>query len=98
MSQPRRFDPQHEDPSPSRRERSPGVFCAATARWAVWARWWTGRWRSWQAIIRLLPVAGRVTVAAIMLNLVIGVLPLGFVVGTSEAIGRVAGAGKSVWA
>jgi ATP-binding cassette subfamily B protein len=43
-------------------------------------------------------VAGRVTVAAIMLNLVIGVLPLGFVVGTSEAIGRVAGAGKSVWA
>ena len=43
-------------------------------------------------------MAGRVTVAAIMLNLVIGVLPLGFVVGTSEAIGRVAGAGKSVWA
>jgi len=43
-------------------------------------------------------VAGRVTVAAIMLNLVIGVLPLGFVVGTSEAIGRVAGARKSVWA
>jgi ATP-binding cassette subfamily B protein len=28
------------------------------------------------------------------LNLVIGVLPLGFVIGTSEAIGRVAGAGR----
>ena len=32
-----------------------------------------------------------------VLNLVIGVLPLGFVVGTSEAIGRVAGAGKGIW-
>jgi ATP-binding cassette subfamily B protein len=30
-----------------------------------------------------------------VLNLVIGLLPLGFVVGTSEAIGRVAGAGRS---
>ena len=42
-------------------------------------------------------MAGRVTVAAIMLNLVIGVLPLGFVVGTSEAIGRVAGARMVTW-
>ena len=32
-----------------------------------------------------------------VLNLVIGVLPLGFVVGTSVAIGRVAGAGRVVW-
>ena len=32
-----------------------------------------------------------------VLNLVIGVLPLGFVVGTSEAIGRVAGTGRSIW-
>jgi ATP-binding cassette, subfamily B, bacterial len=32
-----------------------------------------------------------------VLNLVIGVLPLGFVVGTSVAIGRVAGAGKGIW-
>jgi ATP-binding cassette subfamily B protein len=32
-----------------------------------------------------------------VLNLVIGVLPLGFVIGTSVAIGRVAGAGKSAW-
>jgi ATP-binding cassette, subfamily B, bacterial len=32
-----------------------------------------------------------------VLNLVIGVLPLGFVVGTSVAIGRVAGAGRLTW-
>jgi ATP-binding cassette, subfamily B, bacterial len=32
-----------------------------------------------------------------VLNLVIGVLPLGFVAGTSVAIGRVAGAGKVLW-
>ena len=32
-----------------------------------------------------------------VLNLVIGVLPLGFVVGTSVAIGRVAGAGRAIW-
>jgi ATP-binding cassette, subfamily B, bacterial len=46
--------------------------------------------------MQLLPVAGRVAVAAMVLNLVIGVLPLGFVVGTSEAIGRVAGGGRGV--
>jgi ATP-binding cassette subfamily B protein len=32
-----------------------------------------------------------------VLNLVIGVLPLGFVIGTSVAIGRVAGGGRSMW-
>jgi ATP-binding cassette subfamily B protein len=32
-----------------------------------------------------------------VLNLVIGVLPLGFVVGTSVAIGRLAGAGRGSW-
>jgi ATP-binding cassette, subfamily B, bacterial len=32
-----------------------------------------------------------------VLNLVIGVLPLGFVVGTSVAIGRAAGAGRVIW-
>jgi ATP-binding cassette subfamily B protein len=53
--------------------------------------------RSWWSIIRLIPVAGRVAVAALVLNLVIGVLPLGFVVGTSEAIGRVAGARRDSW-
>jgi ATP-binding cassette subfamily B protein len=42
-------------------------------------------------------VAGRVAVAAMVLNLVIGVLPPGFVLGTSEAIGRVAGAGRGIW-
>jgi ATP-binding cassette, subfamily B, bacterial len=42
-------------------------------------------------------VAGLVAVAAMVLNLVIGVLPLGFVVGTSVAIGRVAGAGRVIW-
>jgi ATP-binding cassette, subfamily B, bacterial len=63
----------------------------------VRASWWRGRWRSWWSIILLLPVAGRVAVAAMVLNLVIGVLPLGFVVGTSEAIGRAAGAGRGIW-
>jgi ATP-binding cassette subfamily B protein len=63
----------------------------------VRAGWRRARWRSWWSIIRLLPVAGRVAVAAFVLNLVIGLLPLGFVIGTSVAIGRVAGAGKSVW-
>ncbi|HEY0938173.1 MAG TPA: ATP-binding cassette domain-containing protein [Trebonia sp.] len=82
MSQSWRFDPQHAQPSP--------------ARWAVLARWWRGRWRSWQAIIRLLPVAGRVAVAAMVLNLLIGLLPLGFVVGTSEAVGRMAGTGRGI--
>ena len=32
-----------------------------------------------------------------VLNLVVGVMPLGFVIGTSVAIERVAGAGKNVW-
>jgi ATP-binding cassette, subfamily B, bacterial len=45
----------------------------------------------------MFPVAGRVAVAAMVLNLVIGVLPLGFVAGTSVAIGRVAGAGRVIW-
>jgi ATP-binding cassette, subfamily B, bacterial len=83
MSQSRRLDSQHA-----------GLM---TARWVIWVKWWRGRWRSWWSIIRLLPVAGRAAVAAMVLNLVIGVLPLGFVTGTSVAIGRVAGAGRSMW-
>jgi len=63
----------------------------------VQARWWRGRWRSWWPIIGLLPVAGPVAVAAMVLNLVLGVLPVGFVIGTSVAIGRVAEAGKGIW-
>jgi len=39
-------------------------------------------------------MAGRVAPAAVVLNLVIGVLPLGFVIGTSVAIERVAAAGQ----
>ncbi len=54
-------------------------------------RWWRGRWRSWWSIIRLLPAASRVAVAAMLLNLVTGLLPLGFAIGTSVAIGRVTG-------
>ncbi len=56
-----------------------------------------GRWRSWQAIIHLLPAAGPVAVAAVVLSVVIGVLPLGFVIGTSVAIGRVTGTGRGIW-
>jgi ATP-binding cassette, subfamily B, bacterial len=99
MSQSRRFDPQREEPF-ARPRRSPDTFCDVDPLTAPWARWVKGRrarWRSWQAIIGLLPVAGRVAVAAIVLNLVLGVLPLGFVIGTSVAIGRVAGAGKIIW-
>lgn len=59
----------------------------------MWVQGRRERWRSWWSIIRLLPVAGRVAVAAMVLNLVIGVLSLGFVIGTSVAIGRVAGTG-----
>src|SRR5258708_33330009 len=94
MSQSRRFDPQHEKPSPARSGRSPSAFRAATARWAVRGRW---RWGRWQAIIRLLPVAGRAAVAAMVLNLAIGVLPLGLGIGTTVAIGRGAGGGGVVW-
>jgi ATP-binding cassette subfamily B protein len=51
----------------------------------------------WWSIIRLLPVAGRVAVVAITLNLLIGVLPFGFVIGTSVAVERVARAGRNGW-
>ncbi len=45
----------------------------------------------WLAIIRLVPRAGRsVVAAAIVLNVVLGVLPLGFVVGTSVMLDLVA--------
>ena len=100
MAQSRRSGPQHEEPSPARPRSSPGHFRGAdrvTACWAVRARWWRGRWRSWQAVIRLLPVAGPVTAAAVALNLVTGLLPLGFAAGTSVAIGRAAGAGRVPW-
>jgi ATP-binding cassette, subfamily B, bacterial len=55
------------------------------------------RWRGWWSIIRLLPVAGRVTGVAMALNLLIGVLPLGFVIGTSVAVERVGRVGRGVW-
>lgn len=50
----------------------------------------------WWSVIRLVPAAGRVAVAAIALNLLIGVLPLGFVIGTSLATERAAGVGLAV--
>ena len=60
-------------------------------------RWWQGRWRSWWPVIRLVPVAGRAAASAVVLNLVVGVLPLGFVVGTSVAIDRVTSSGTNTW-
>ena len=54
------------------------------------------QFQSWWSIVRLLPVAGRVAAAAMGLNLGIGLLPLGFVIGTSVAIARVAAGGS--WA
>jgi ATP-binding cassette, subfamily B, bacterial len=58
--------------------------------------WGKARWRSWWSIIRIVPRAGRRAVAvAALLNLVVGLLPLGFVVATSVAIARVPAAGSS---
>jgi ATP-binding cassette subfamily B protein len=68
-----------------------------TTRWTRPARWWRERWRGWWSVIGLLPVAGRVAVTALALNLVTGVLPLGFVLGSSVAIGRVTGTGALAW-
>ncbi|HUN34575.1 MAG TPA: ABC transporter ATP-binding protein, partial [Trebonia sp.] len=62
---------------------------------ALQRRW--RRWRGWWSIIGLLPVAGRVAVAALALSLVIGLVPLGFVIGTSVALGRVTAAGPVTW-
>jgi ATP-binding cassette subfamily B protein len=44
----------------------------------------------------MVPAAGAVAVAAVVLNLVVGVLPLGFAIGTSVAIERVAAAGRAL--
>jgi ATP-binding cassette subfamily B protein len=57
--------------------------------------WGIGRWRSWWSIIRILPQAGYAVSVAAQLNLVIGLLPLGFVVATSVAIARVPALGHS---
>jgi ATP-binding cassette, subfamily B, bacterial len=57
--------------------------------------WGRVRWRNWWSIIRILPQAGRAVPAAALLNLVIGLLPLGFVVATSVAIARVPALGSS---
>jgi ATP-binding cassette, subfamily B, bacterial len=53
------------------------------------------RWHSWWSIIRIVPQAGRAVTVAALLNLVIGVLPLGFVVATSVAIARVPALGRA---
>ena len=50
--------------------------------------WSRTRWSSWWSIIRIVPQAGRAVPVAALLNLVIGLLPLGFVVATSVAIDR----------
>ena len=64
--------------------------------WAARVRnWGEGRWRSWWSIIRIVPQAGQAVTVAALLNLVIGVLPLGFVVATSVAIDRVPALGHS---
>ena len=56
--------------------------------------WGKARWQSWWSIIRVLPQAGRAVPVAALLNLVIGLLPLGFVVATSVAISRVPALGQ----
>jgi ATP-binding cassette subfamily B protein len=57
----------------------------------VWAR---ERRQSWWSIIRIVPQAGPAVTLAALLNLVIGVLPLAFVVATSVAIDRVPALGR----
>ena len=57
--------------------------------------WGKARWQSWWSIIRIVPQAGPAVTVAALLNLVIGVLPLGFVVATSVAIARVPALGRS---
>ena len=56
--------------------------------------WGKKRWDSWWSIIRILPRAGQVVTVAALVNLVIGLLPLGFVIATSVAIGRVPALGQ----
>jgi ATP-binding cassette subfamily B protein len=60
------------------------------------ARWWANRARSWLAIIAMVPDAGPAACAAITLNLATGLLPVGFVIGTSLAIERVTAAGRAL--
>jgi ATP-binding cassette, subfamily B, bacterial len=57
--------------------------------WASWVSWCAGRWRSWRSIIRLVPSAGWPVAIAGLGNLAVGVLPIGFVVGTSVAMERI---------
>jgi ATP-binding cassette subfamily B protein len=63
--------------------------------WAGVRGWSQSRWQSWRSIIRIVPQAGQAVTVAAVLNLVIGLLPLGFVVATSVAIDRVPALGHS---
>jgi ATP-binding cassette, subfamily B, bacterial len=54
-----------------------------------WVSWCAGRWRSWWSIVKLVRLAGRPVAVAALGNLIVGVLPIGFVVGTSVAMQRV---------
>lgn len=63
--------------------------------WAGVRGWSKSRWQSWRSIIRIVPQAGQAVTVAAVLNLVIGLLPLGFVVATSVAIDRVPALGHS---
>ena len=63
--------------------------------WVGVRGWSQSRWQSWRSIIRIVPQAGQAVTVAAVLNLVIGLLPLGFVVATSVAIDRVPALGHS---
>ncbi|MGD0832861.1 MAG: ABC transporter ATP-binding protein [Candidatus Dormibacteria bacterium] len=61
---------------------------------------WGPRLARWRSIASLLPVGGRAAVAAsVLVNLLIGLLPLGFVIGASVMIERVplVAAGHAGW-
>jgi ATP-binding cassette subfamily B protein len=72
--------------------RPPASTESAVARVRSWAE---GRRRSWWSIIRILPQAGQAVPVAALLNLVIGLLPLAFVIATSVAIARVPALGHA---
>src|SRR5260370_35473413 len=97
MSQSRRHDPQHEGTFPaSGAGRSPAAFRDADlmmARWAIWIRWWRGRWRSWQAIIRLLPVAGPGARGRAVGHLLVGRVAAGVRMGAPRGRWGAAGGG-----
>jgi|ADGO01.1.fsa_nt_gi hypothetical protein len=75
----------------------------ASAPRTTWARWWDEAVAPRLLIIRYLPAAGSGLVMLLtIVNLLLGLLPVAFIVATSVVVGRVpdalaAGLGSSAW-